>query len=46
MGWDNGADQISLQFVTRVGAPSFIIEVVTAGVAQRFDTVEAFAQYQ
>ena len=46
MGWDNGSDQISLQFVTKVGAPSFVIEVVTDGVAQRFDTIEAFAQYQ
>jgi sucrose phosphorylase len=46
MGWDNGDDEITLQFVTKVGAPSFVIEVVTAGVAQRFETVESFATYQ
>ena len=46
MGWDNGTDQITLQFVTKVGAPSFVIEVVTDGVAERFDSIEAFAQYQ
>jgi sucrose phosphorylase len=45
LGWANGDDQLSLKFVTKVGAPSFVIEVVTNGVAEKFDSIEAFAQY-
>jgi sucrose phosphorylase len=46
LGWANGDDQLSLQFVTKVGAPSFVIEVVTNGVAQKFTSIEEFASYQ
>jgi sucrose phosphorylase len=45
LGWENGSDEIRLQFSTEVGSPSFVIEVVTDGVAQRFDNVEAFSNY-
>jgi hypothetical protein len=46
MGWKNGSNELTLEFVTKVGAPSFVIEVVTDGVAQRFASIEEFASYQ
>ena len=46
MGWKNGSNELTLEFVTKVGAPSFVIEVVTEGVAQRFSSIEEFASYQ
>jgi sucrose phosphorylase len=45
LGWENASDEIRLQFSTEVGSPSFVIEVVTDGVAQRFDNMEAFSNY-
>ncbi len=45
LGWENGSDEIRLQFVTEVGSPSFIIEVVTDGIARRFDSVAEFSTY-
>jgi sucrose phosphorylase len=46
MGWKNGSNELTLEFVTKVGSPSFVIEVVTDGVAQKFSSIEEFASYQ
>ena len=42
--WDNDDDSLSLSFVTALGAPSFVIESVAAGVTRRFTSVEELAQ--
>jgi sucrose phosphorylase len=45
LGWDNGNDSVRLSFATTVGAPSFVIEVVTDGESQVFNTIEGFATF-
>jgi sucrose phosphorylase len=45
LGWEHGADSVRLSFITKVGLPSFEIEVTTAGEKRHFETIEAFAKY-
>jgi sucrose phosphorylase len=45
LGWEHGADSVRLSFTTKVGLPSFEIEVTTAGEKRHFETIEAFAKY-
>jgi sucrose phosphorylase len=46
MQWVNGADSVSLAFDTSVANASFVIETVSGGQAQSFDSVAAFASYR
>ena len=44
LAWVNGAEAISLSFVTAVDAPSFEIEVINAAGTRKFASVEELAQ--
>ena len=46
LAWVHGEDTVRLHFVTKVSQPSFLIEVVTEGSVESFDSVEAFATYR
>ena len=46
LAWVHGNDSVRLSFVTKVNEPSFVIEVVTAGSVESFNSVEAFATYE
>ncbi|MEY4554681.1 MAG: hypothetical protein RL197_1108, partial [Actinomycetota bacterium] len=37
---------VRLHFVTAVGSPSFVVEVVTNGSTEIFDSVDSFATYR
>jgi hypothetical protein len=43
--WVNGANKLSLQFKTTVGAPSFVIEATDASGTRTFNSVEELAKY-
>jgi hypothetical protein len=40
LAWANGSDAISLEFVTTVGASSFVIEATDASGKRKFASVE------
>jgi sucrose phosphorylase len=46
LAWVHGDDSVRLHFVTAVGSPSFVVEVVTNGSTEIFDSVDSFATYR
>jgi sucrose phosphorylase len=46
LDWVHGDDSVRLHFVTAVGSPSFVVEVVTNGSTEIFDSVDSFATYR
>jgi sucrose phosphorylase len=43
--WANGQNQLSLEFKTTIGAPSFVIEATDASGTRTFSSVEELAAY-
>ncbi len=46
LGWVNGANRVTLDFDTKVGAPSFSFEVASSAGAQKFGSLEELATYR